>query len=94
MVHAAAESEFRAALDYYSQISPELGVRFFREIERLTQEVCDRPDMFRQYDPPARRHFTDRFPYGVVYVVVGDCVWILAVMHLHREPGYWQERVG
>ena len=66
LVHAAAELEFRAALDYYSLISPELGVRFLREIERLIQEVCDRPDMFRQYDPPVRRHFTDRFPYGVV----------------------------
>jgi len=41
-----------------------------------------------------RRHLTDRFPYGVVYLVEPDYVWIVAVMHLHREPGYWHKRLG
>ena len=47
----------------------------------------------RQFDPPARRHFTDRFPYGVIYLVEPDHIRIVAVMHLHREPGYWRKRV-
>lgn len=57
-------------------------------------EVCERPLLFRQFDPPARRHFTDKFPYGVIYLVQPDQVWIVAVMHLHRQPGLWRERVG
>lgn len=40
-----------------------------------------------------RLHFTDRFPYGVIYVLEPDHVWIVALMHLHREPGYWRERL-
>ncbi len=94
VIHEEANREFREALDYYLTISPELGAQFYREMERLMHEVCERPLLFRQFDPPARRHFTDRFPYGVIYLVQSDHVWIVAVMLLHREPGYWRNRLG
>lgn len=94
VIHEEANREFGEGLDYYTAISPELGIRFYREMERLMNEVCDHPLMFRQFDPPARRHFTDRFPYGIIYVVEADYVWIVAVMLLHREPGYWHERLA
>jgi plasmid stabilization system protein ParE len=93
VIHEEANREFKAALDYYATISRELGARLYREMERLMNEVSERPLLFRQCDPPARRHFTDRFPYGVIYLVEPDRIWIVAVMHLHREPGYWRERV-
>ena len=93
VIHAEANREFQEAVDYYAGISPELGARFYREMEQLLREVCERPQLFRQFDPPARRHFTDRFPYGVIYLVEPDHIWIVAVMHLHREPGYWRKRV-
>lgn len=94
VIHEDANREFREALNYYIGISPELGARFFREMEQLMHEVCERPQLFRQFDPPARRHFTDRFPYGVIYLVEPDHIWIVAVMHLHREPRYWRARLG
>ena len=56
-------------------------------------EGCERPHLFRMYDPPARRHFIDRFPYGVIYLVEPDHIWIVVMMHLHREPGYWRKRI-
>jgi plasmid stabilization system protein ParE len=94
LIHEEANRELREALDYYLAISPELGVRFYREMERLLLEVCERPLLFRQFDPPARRHFTDKFPYGVIYLVQPEHVWIVAIMHLNRIPGYWRERTG
>jgi plasmid stabilization system protein ParE len=87
------ERDFLDALAYYAAISPELGVQFYREIEQLIADVCDRPQLYRQFDPPARRHFTGRFPYGIVYLLEPDRIWIVAVMHLHKEPGYWRDRV-
>jgi hypothetical protein len=35
----------------------------------------------------------NRFPYGLVYEVSGEEIVIVAVMHLHRRPGYWRDRV-
>ncbi len=92
-IHAEAQAEFFAALDYYAAISPRLAARFYDEIERLMREVCAAPQRFRQYDPPARRHLGQDFPYAVVYVERPDHVWIVAVMPLRRDPDYWKHRL-
>ena len=39
LLHPEADEEFAGAVRYYSEISPELGVRFYREMERLFHEV-------------------------------------------------------
>jgi hypothetical protein len=44
LLHPEADQEFAAAVRYYSEISPELGVRFYREMERLLREVCTHPE--------------------------------------------------
>ena len=93
-IHVEAQAEFYEAIDYYKAVSPELGDRFYDEIERLMLEVCAAPQRFRAYDPPARRHLARDFPYAVVYLEKPGRVWIVAVMHLHREPDYWKHRLA
>jgi plasmid stabilization system protein ParE len=92
--HPEAEEEYTEAAQYYARISPELGGRFFDEVEKLIQDVCHQPDRFRVFDPPARRHFSDVFPYAVIYLDQPEKVWIVAVMHFKRKPGYWKLRLG
>jgi toxin ParE1/3/4 len=81
------------AVRYYAAIAPDLGVRFYREMERLIQNVCSHPEHFRKFDPPARRHFSAEFPYAIIYLKQIDRIWIVAVMHMKRAPGYWKMRV-
>ena len=69
------------------------GVRFYREMERLFREVCADPQRFRKFDPPARRHFSRDFPYAVIFLEQPGCIWIVAVMHMKRRPGYWRTRL-
>jgi hypothetical protein len=94
LLHPEADEEFVAAIRHYSEISPELGRRFYREMERLFLEICADPERFRRFDPPARRHFSRDFPYTVVCVETPASVWIVAVMHMKRRPGYWHDRLG
>ena len=94
LLHPEADAEFAGAVRYYSEVSPELGVRFYREMERLFREVCADPDRFRKFDPPARRHFSRDFPYAVIFLEKPGHLWIVAVMHMKRRPGYWRERLG
>lgn len=94
LLHPQADEEFAAAVRYYSEISPELSIRFYLEMERLMREVCAHPDWYWKFDPPARRHLSRDFPYAVVFVERPEHVWILAVMHTKREPGYWRGRVS
>jgi hypothetical protein len=37
---------------------------------------------------------TKRFPFRMVYVLQPDRVWIVAVAHLSRKPGYWARRLA
>jgi hypothetical protein len=37
-----------------------------------------------------RRAMLRRFPFGVFFVVDDDWSTVVAVMHLHRDPGSWK----
>ncbi len=91
--HPEADVEYLAALEYHKNIDSELGARLFEEIERLITEVCRQPDRFFQFSPPARRALSPEFPYSVVYLDEPDRIWIVAIMHAKRFPGYWRERL-
>jgi toxin ParE1/3/4 len=71
-----------------------LGRRFYEEITSVFRRVVEHSLRYKQFDPPARRLFADGFPYAVIYVVRPDAIWIIAVMHVRREPGYWKERMA
>jgi plasmid stabilization system protein ParE len=91
--HRAAQKEYGEAAKYYAKILPELGMRFYDEIERLILAIRQNPDRYRAFDSPIRRHFSSVFPYAVLYVDQPDRVLIIAVMHMKRLPGYWRKRL-
>lgn len=89
ILHPEARPEYHEAAQHYAGLSPALGQRFYQVIDGLIADACKSPGTFRFIRQPARRHFTRDFPYGIIYVERPDDIWILAVIHLHREPGYW-----
>lgn len=92
-LHPEADDEYVDAAKYYSQINAELGGRFYDEIEALISDIRRYPLRYPIYDAPARRHFSRRFPYSLIYRDDPDRVVIVAVMHMSREPGYWKSRL-
>jgi hypothetical protein len=93
LFHPAADEEFAQAVRYDAEIDPGLGVRFYREIERLIGDVCAHPERYRKIDPSVRRHIGTDFPFALIYLEKPEHIWIVAVMHLKRRPGYWRERL-
>ena len=91
--HPEAEEEYIEAARYYAGLEVELGCRFYDEVERLIREVRSQPMRFWMFDPPVRRHLSTVFPYAVVYLEQPDRIWIVAVMHCKRKPGYWRQRL-
>ena len=45
-----------------------------------------------RFHPEARRCLTKTFPFGIIFRVETDCILVIAVMHLHRDPHCWTER--
>lgn len=90
--HPEAQDEFEEAVLYYEGCEPGLGWDFALEVRETIQNVITFPRTWPALEGDVRRCLTHRFPYGVLYSIEGDAVLILAVMHLHRDPGYWKGR--
>ena len=90
--HPEAQEEFLAAIDYYEGCSPGLGIDFAAEVRSTIESIINFPNAWPALEGDLRRSLIRRFPYGVVYTGEGDTILILAVMHLHRDPGYWKHR--
>ena len=91
--HPEAEQElYEAAARYESQI-PELGFRFADEVERVVRLLLEHPELGSRLNDDLRHFVLRRFPFSVVYAVVADIVYVIAVAHGSREPGYWRPRV-
>jgi plasmid stabilization system protein ParE len=73
---------------------PGPGYQCAIEIVAAVERINANPGMWPILDHQIRRCLVHRFPYGVIYSVdeQKSQVLILAVMHLHRQPGYWSER--
>jgi len=91
--HPEADEEYADAATHYADIDPELGGRFYDEIERLIADACAAPRRFRKIDGDVRRHLADDFPYALLYLDEPDRVWIIAVIPLKRDPNYRKHRL-
>ena len=92
--HPEAESEFNDSIEYYKDIEPILGFDFATEIYSSIKLIISFPKAWPEIDSGIHRILIKRFPYGVLYSLDHDEIYILAVMHLHRDPDYWKHRIG
>jgi hypothetical protein len=91
--HPEAEIEFDAAIDYYEDCELGLGYDFAVEVLATIENILSFPKAWPILDSDIRRCQTRRFPYGIIYAINEDVVFVLAVMHLHRDPEYWKSRL-
>jgi len=91
--HPEAEEEFLSAINYYEESHIGLGHDFAREIYLAIQSIIEHPKTWPVFDMDIRRRLIGRFPYAILYSYEGQTVYILAVMHLRRDPGYWKSRL-
>ncbi|MCG6659619.1 type II toxin-antitoxin system RelE/ParE family toxin [Halomonas campisalis] len=90
--HPEAAHELREAVEYYEDIDPGLGYDFSVEVYSAIQRAVAYPLAWPVLVGDVRRALVRRFPYGVLYSEEEDTLLIVAVMNLHREPGYWKGR--
>jgi plasmid stabilization system protein ParE len=92
--HPEAEKEFNAAIDYYEDREPGLGYDFSIEVFNAINIVINFPNAWPIIEEDVRRCLINRFPYGLLYSIERGAIFILAVMHLRRQPDYWKNRHG
>jgi hypothetical protein len=78
--HPDAAVESRAAAAHYEGSQPGLA------------RIADNPLMYAAESKAIRVCPLHRFPYSVFYEDQTDQIWIVAVGHQRRRPGYWARR--
>lgn len=91
--HPEAQNEFASAARFYEDQRHGLGRDFTLTIQRTYERLLETPAAGAPFGRRLRRVLVPKFPYGLLYRVEADRVYIIAVMHLHRRPGYWRSRL-
>lgn len=92
--HPLADAELTDAARFYEGAATGLGEDFLAELERLVALACAYPDVGQASAGAIRTLRARRFPYTLIYQVLGERLLILAVAHQRREPRYWAGRLG
>jgi hypothetical protein len=69
-----------------------LEIRFIDAVRSAITHACNAPQRWRLFDGEIRRVLVHVFPYAVLYSIEDGFIYIIAVMHCSREPGYWKTR--
>jgi plasmid stabilization system protein ParE len=88
-----AKAEIREAAEYYENCREGLGQAFIDAVETAAHKISDYPLRWRKISHRFRRCLLKKFPYGIIYAVEDDEIFIAAVMHLKRKPEYWKKRL-
>ncbi len=91
--HPEAEAEMISAAVFYETKQEDLGKRFLTSVQNALNKIQVNPLLYQEIEEGVRRCLTTTFPFGVVFRIMPDQYVIIAVMHLHRDPGYWKSRV-
>jgi toxin ParE1/3/4 len=91
--HPEAQDEFIAAARFYDSQAEGLGLDFILTVQRTYEQLLESPAIGRSSGRGLRRVLVPKFPYGLLYRIEPERIYILAVMHLHRRPGYWRSRL-
>ena len=90
--HPEAKIELNEGVSYYEVCQPGLGLEFFKEVYAMIQRILEYPLWWTSLSANTRRCLTNRFPYGIIYQILDDEIYII-VMHLNRKQFYYKERI-
>jgi len=65
---------------------------FARELDHALEIIAEYPELPTPYLHRTRRLLLRRFPFAVIYRLLGQSVFVVAMAHLKRREGYWADR--
>ena len=88
-----AQKQIKDSAVYYSEKSHTLGEVFLQLIENSIQEIQAFPYASFIIREPYRRFLTKKFPFGIIYRIENERIFIVTVMHLKQEPFLWLNEI-
>ena len=92
LFHPDVALEIKASYEWYESQAEGLGEDYLSELESAYQAIAELPNTWPKFHNNFRRFLLSKFPFSVIYNSNTNSTYVVAVMHNHRKPGYWQER--
>ena len=92
VVRPEARLELLEAQRWYEAISPGLGSEFCRAVDAAVARAARNPLAFACLEDPFRHVITRKFPYSIIYAVLGPRLVVVSCFHQKRKPGSWKRR--
>lgn len=91
--HPAAFRESNESVRWYRlHAGDPIAQGFKSELSRVIDSVRRFPHIGPPYMASTRRVVLKGYPYLFVYTPQPDSIWVIAVAHCSRKPGYWRRR--
>jgi plasmid stabilization system protein ParE len=91
--HPEAHEEMIETARFYEGRSEGFGSDFIAAVEATTRRLEQFPEAGPCERANIRKRLVSGFPFTILYEIQPDRIYIAAVMHQHRRPGYWRKRL-
>ena len=91
--HPKFFADLKTALDYYDEISTELGNRFRAEIKSRTKLIASTSEGFAKIHNDVRALRLHRFPYVILYRSYSDHVQFVGLIEGSAERKNWFDNI-
>ena len=92
-IHEAARREANEAAAWYADRSVVSAKSLSEKLLTAISQAQHQPERYPLYLHGTRPVLVSRFPYFVVYLNWQEEIYIVAIIHAKRRPGYWKNRV-
>ena len=90
--HPEVSSEIKASYLWYQEQAKGLGEAFIDELENSYQAIIEFLQIWPLFQKCFRKFQLAKFPFSVIYRENNSTIYVVAVMHNSRKPGYWLRR--
>ena len=90
--HPDVKNEIKYSYRWYEKQAKGLGEDFLNELEASYQIIKEFSEAWPNFQDGFKRYVLAKFPFSIIYRKSGGKIYIIAVMHNRRKPGYWHKR--
>ena len=90
--HPGATKDLEESLDWYAERSTAAAQGFALAIDAALESIAANPDRFRMVGRRHRACSLVAYPFQIVFRNDGSRLFVIAVAHAKRRPGYWRRR--
>lgn len=92
IIKPLAELDATEAAKWYNNKRDGLGDEFLLALDAKINNLQRNPTSFQLIYKNIRRALTERFPYGIFYIIENETIYILAIISTSRSSKIWKKR--